>query len=70
MRNFGFVLLVAGCLGFYHCSERMSAFEPLPESYSVQDSLHTERGKWEAGRYACAAAAFIGLLFVFAPQGR
>jgi hypothetical protein len=70
MRTFGFILLVAGCIGFYYCSEQLSPLDPNPAGYSVEQALQTDRGKWEAGRYACAGGALIGLLFAFFPQGR
>ena len=70
MRNFGFVLLLAGVAGFFYCGSRASALEPLREGLSVSESLETERGKWDAGRYACAAAAFTGLVLSMIPQGR
>lgn len=70
MRNFGFVLLLAGVAGFFYCSSRMSEFEPLRAGLSVSESLETERGKWEAGRYAGAAAAFMGLVITMVPKRR
>jgi len=70
MRNFGFVLLLAGVAGFFYCSSRRAEFEPLRAGLSVSESLDTERGKWDAGRYGCAAAAFAGLLLTMVPQGR
>jgi hypothetical protein len=70
MRNFGLVLLLAGVAGVFYCSSQMSRFEPLREELSVSESLETDRGKWEAGRYACAAGAVMGLLLAMMPQGR
>lgn len=70
MRNFGFVLLLAGVAGFFYCGSRASELEPLRAGLSVSESLETERGKWDAGRYACAAAAFTGLVLAMVPQGR
>ncbi len=61
MRNFGIILLVAGVAGFFYCSSRASELEPLRAGLSVEESFETERGKWDTGRYACAAAAFMGL---------
>jgi hypothetical protein len=37
---------------------------------SVSESLETERGKWDVGRYACVAAAFTGIVLAMVPQGR
>ena len=62
MRNFGFVLLLAGVFGVFYCSSQVSRFEPLREGLSVSESLETDRGKWEAGRYACAAGAWQRVL--------
>ena len=70
MRTFGFVLIVAGFLGFYYCSEQLSEMQPLPAEYSLEDSLRTDRGKMEAGRFVSAGAGLIGLLLAFFPQGR
>ena len=70
MRTFGYLLIVAGFAGFIYCSQQMSQLEPLPAEYSVEDSLRTDRGKMEAGRYASAAAGLVGLLLAFFPQGR
>jgi hypothetical protein len=70
MRNLGFVLLLAGVAGVYYCSTRVSQHEPLRSGLSISESLETERGKWEAGRYACAAGAFMGILLAMVPQGR
>lgn len=70
MRNFGLVLLLAGVAGVFYCSSQVSRFEPLREGLSVSESMETDRGKWEAGRYACAAGAVVGLLLAMMPQGR
>ena len=70
MRNFGLILLVAGVAGFFYCGSRASEFEPLRAGLSVGESLETERGKWDAGRYACAAAAFMGIVLTMVPQNR
>lgn len=70
MRNFGMILLVAGVAGFFYCSSQASQHEPLPAGLGVSESLETERGKWEAGRYACAAGAFMGILLSMFPKGR
>jgi hypothetical protein len=70
MRNFGIMLLLAGLAGAFYCTQQMARFEPLREGYTVSESLETDRGKWEAGRYACAAGAFVGILLAMMPQGR
>jgi hypothetical protein len=70
MRNFGFVLLLAGVAGVWYCSQQVSRFEPLREGLSVEESLETDRGKWEAGRYGSAAGAVVGILLIMMPQGR
>jgi hypothetical protein len=70
MRNFGFVLLLAGVAGFFYCSSRASELEPLRTGLSVSESLETERGQWDAGRYAGAAAAFTGIVLAMLPRGR
>lgn len=68
MRNFGLILLLAGVAGFFYCGSRASEFEPLRTGLSVEESLETDRGKWDAGRYACAAAAFTGLVLTMIPR--
>lgn len=70
MRNCGLILLVAGLAGFFYCGSRASEFEPLRAGLSVDESLQTDRGKWDAGRYAGAAAAFTGLVLTMLPRGR
>jgi hypothetical protein len=70
MRNFGLILLLAGVAGFFYCGSQAEQFQPLPAGLSVSESLDTERGKWEAGRYAGAALALTGMLLFFMPQGR
>jgi hypothetical protein len=69
MRNFGFILLVAGVAGFFYCSSRASRYEPLPAGLTVSESLETERGQWDAGRYSCAAGALMGALLAMFPRG-
>ena len=70
MRTFGLLLLVAGVAGFFYCSSRASELEPLRPGLSVSESLETDRGKWDAGRYAGAAAAFAGIVIWMLPKGR
>lgn len=70
MRTFGLILIVAGVAGFYYCSQQLANLQPLPAEYSVEDSLRTDRGKMEAGRFLSAGGVIIGLLFVVYPQGR
>jgi hypothetical protein len=70
MRNFGLILLVAGVAGFFYCGSRASELEPLRAGLSVEESLQTDRGKWDAGRYAGAAFAFTGLVLTMLPRGR
>ena len=70
MRTFGYLLLIAGCAAFYYCNQQLDRLEPLPAEYSVEDSLRTDRGKMEAGRFAAAAAAAMGLVLALYPEGR
>jgi hypothetical protein len=70
MRTFGYVLFIASCYGFYQFNEEVKRHDPLPSGYSVEDSLRTERGKAEAGRFGCAAGAAIGLVLALFPEGR
>ncbi|MFI5327231.1 MAG: hypothetical protein ACHQ7H_13415 [Candidatus Rokuibacteriota bacterium] len=70
MRNLGFILLLVGVAGFFYCSSRASQYEPLRAGLSVSESLETERGQWDAGRYAAAAFAFTGIVLTMLPKGR
>ena len=70
MRNFAWILLLAGVAGFFYAGSRASEFEPLRAGLSVTESLETDRGKWDAARYAGAAAAFTGLVLAMLPRGR
>ena len=70
MRNLGLILLLVGVAGFFYCSSRASQYEPLRAGLSVSESLETERGQWDAGRYAAAAFAFTGLVLTMLPKGR
>jgi hypothetical protein len=70
MRTFGLLLLVAGVAGFFYCGSRASEHEPLRAGLSVTESLETERGKWDAGRYGAAAAAFMGAVLTMVPRSR
>ena len=70
MRTFGYILIVAGFVGFYYCSQQLSDLPPVPAEYSVEDTLRTDRGKMEAGRFFAASAGLVGLLLAFFPQGR
>jgi hypothetical protein len=70
MRNFGAILLVLGIGGFFYCSSRLSEVQPLPPDLSVSEGLQHPAGRWDMGRYACAAAAGFGLLMTMFPKGR
>jgi hypothetical protein len=70
MRNLGAILLLAGIVGFFYCSSRLSEAAPLPPGLSVSDSLGQPAGRWEMARYACGAAAGFGLLMAMFPKGR
>lgn len=70
MRNFGAILLLLGVLGFFYSSGKLEELGPVPEGQTVTESLRYDSGRWEMARYACAGAAFIGLLLAFFPKGR
>ena len=70
MRTFGYIVFIAGCFGRYHYNEQVKRHDPLPAGYSIEDSLRTDRGKMEAGRFAGAAVAAIGLVLAFFPEGK
>ncbi len=70
MRNFGGILMILGIGGFFYCSNKLSEVRPLPADLSVSESLEQPAGRWEMGRYGCAAAAGFGLLMAMFPKGR
>ena len=70
MRNFGGIMLLLGVLGFFYCGGQRDNYPPLQEGLSLSDSWQQPAGKWEVGRYACAAVAGFGLLMAFFPKGR
>jgi hypothetical protein len=48
----------------------MQSLPPLPEGYNIEQSVSTDRGKMEVGRFAGAAVAAIGLVLAFFPEGK
>jgi hypothetical protein len=70
MRNFGGVLLLLGVFGFFYASSKLDDLEPVPPGKSVEEGLKYPAGKWELGRYGCAAVAGFGLLMAVYPKGR
>jgi len=70
MRNLGGILLLAGVVGFFYSSDRVSQAPPLNESATITETLREERGRWEAARFLSVAAAGIGLLLATFPKGR
>ena len=70
MRNLGAIFLLAGIVGFFYCSSRLSEAAPLPPGSSVGESLSQPAGRWDMARYACGAAAAFGLLMLMFPKGR
>jgi hypothetical protein len=70
MRNFGSILMILGIGGFFYCSSRLSEAQPLSPDLSISDGLKQPAGRWEMGRYGCAAAAGFGLLMAMFPKGR
>jgi hypothetical protein len=70
MRNLGWLMVVAGIAAFFYCGQEAARFEPLPPGMGVTESLETDRGRWDTGRYAGAAIALTGLLLAMMPQGR
>jgi hypothetical protein len=70
MRNFGGIMLVLGIAGFLYCHNQLSTLDPVPEGLSISKSLQYPAGRMEMGKYAAAAAGFLGALLVMFPQGR
>jgi hypothetical protein len=70
MRSLGLVLLVGGIFGFVYSGDELKKHDPVPEGLSMSQSLEYPAGRWEIGRYACAAGAGLGLLLAMFPKGR
>jgi hypothetical protein len=70
MRNFGSILVILGIGGFFYCSSRLSDAQPLPPDLSISEGLEQPAGRWDMGRYGCAAVAGFGLLMAMFPKGR
>lgn len=70
MRNAGGLLLLAGVFGFFYCSAQLSHLEPVPPGKSISETLQYPAGRYDAGRYASATAAGIGLILAMFPKGR
>lgn len=68
MRSFGLIAMMLGILGFFYCSSRASALEPVPAGKSIGETLDYEAGRWELARYGCGGAAMVGLLLFFASK--
>ena len=70
MRNLGGVLLLAGALGFFYCSARLSELDPLPAGKTVSESLQYPAGRFEIARYGAALSGVLGLILALFPKGR
>jgi hypothetical protein len=70
MRNLGWILLLAGVIGFFYCGDQVKRYGPAPEGAAIGESLKHPAGRWEVGRYACAFAAGVGALLAMFPKGR
>jgi hypothetical protein len=70
MRNFGWILLLVGVVGFFYCSQELDNWDPVPEGKSISESLEYPAGKWEVARYGAAGAALMGFLLAMFPKGR
>jgi hypothetical protein len=70
MRTLGYLLLLAGIVGFFYCSAQMSELTPVAEGTALGDYVRTEAGRFELGRYLALMAGFIGVLLALFPKGR
>jgi hypothetical protein len=70
MRTLGLILIIAGIAGYLYCTNQMAGLAPLGANADAADYFRNTTGRLELGRYASAAAALIGLLMTFFPQGR
>jgi hypothetical protein len=70
MRKTGFVLLVAGLLGFFFCHTKLADLEPVPPGVEIGDYTEYEAGKLELARYGAAIVGLIGILMTLFPSGR
>jgi len=70
MRRNAMIALLAGVIGFFYASARLSDAEAMPPNIPLSEYTRYEAGRWELLRYACAAVGGIGALFALFPQGR
>jgi hypothetical protein len=72
MRNLGGILLLAGILGFFYASSRLSDLgsAPASEELSVGELAHNPAARWQIVRYACGGIGLMGLLLALYPKGR
>jgi hypothetical protein len=70
MRNFGGILMILGILGFFYSASQMSKYDPVPDGLSIGDAMKLPSGRWDVGRYVCAAAGGFGFLMALYPKGR
>ena len=71
MKSFGYVLVLAGIVGFLVCGKKLDTLPPVPEGVSIEESLKFyETPRWEIGRYASVAGFAIGVILALLPSGR
>ncbi len=70
MRKLGFVLLVAGLLGFFYCHTQLADLEPVPEGVQLSEYTQYEAGTLELARFGAAIVGLIGVLMTLFPSGR
>lgn len=70
MRNLGAILLLAGVLGFFYASGRVSDSGGVPQGDAASAVIENTAARWDLVRYGCAGAAVIGLVLLLFPKGR
>ncbi len=70
MRNFGYILLLLGILGFLYASSRLEQASALPEGLSLSETLQQPAGRWAMARYGCLIAGMAGAVLALFPKGR
>jgi hypothetical protein len=70
MRTLGALLVLAGIVGFFYCSNQLGGLPAIPEGTTLQRYLEYDAGKFELGRYLSLVGGFIGVILSLFPKGR
>ena len=70
MRSFGALMVVLGIVGFLYCSSKAQTAGTVPEGKTISESLEYDAGRYEMGRYVCAAMGAFGILVLIVSKER